>query len=326
VRVSRVDAARSRRGCADVRGVGSDRTSGTRGRSRVAQDGADREVAVIEAARSSPGRLHSTGSAAFRFLHGSPVLDLTGQAVDDHRSPSVVAELRARLIDRLALSRHVELSTVAGDLPATSALIRNHVTFTRFALTCRHDFRSPTSRQLPPPCFPAAARHKPPTAAEPVAAPVCCCWFRVGAFRVTTVLRKTDGLGGNVFVRDLDDVTGTEDDVETPNWRSKRLLLAKHGAGFSVHETTLQANTVNDFWYAHHVEAVFITHGEGELTDQETGKTYLLRPGTAYLLDGHEHHQLRPTTEMRAVCVFNPPLTGREVHDEDGVYPLITDR
>lgn len=143
------------------------------------------------------------------------------------------------------------------------------------------------------------------------------------------------GLGGaqdrraweeTVFVRDLDDVTGTEDDVETPNWRSKRLLLAKHGAGFSVHETTLQANTVNDFWYAHHVEAVFITHGEGELTDQETGKTYRLRPGSVYLLDGHEHHQLRPTTEMRAVCVFSPPLTGREVHDDDGVYPLITDR
>jgi L-ectoine synthase len=25
------------------------------------------------------------------------------------------------------------------------------------------------------------------------------------------------------------------------------------------------------------------------------------------------------------VCVFNPALTGREVHDEDGVYPLITE-
>ena len=25
------------------------------------------------------------------------------------------------------------------------------------------------------------------------------------------------------------------------------------------------------------------------------------------------------------VCVFNPPLTGREVHDERGVYPLLTE-
>jgi len=25
------------------------------------------------------------------------------------------------------------------------------------------------------------------------------------------------------------------------------------------------------------------------------------------------------------VCVFNPPVTGREVHDENGVYPLLTE-
>jgi len=25
------------------------------------------------------------------------------------------------------------------------------------------------------------------------------------------------------------------------------------------------------------------------------------------------------------VCVFNPPLTGQEVHDESGVYPLLTE-
>jgi L-ectoine synthase len=23
------------------------------------------------------------------------------------------------------------------------------------------------------------------------------------------------------------------------------------------------------------------------------------------------------------ICVFNPPLTGEEIHDEDGAYPLI---
>jgi L-ectoine synthase len=28
---------------------------------------------------------------------------------------------------------------------------------------------------------------------------------------------------------------------------------------------------------------------------------------------------------MRTVCVFNPPVTGREVHDENGVYPLISE-
>jgi L-ectoine synthase len=126
-----------------------------------------------------------------------------------------------------------------------------------------------------------------------------------------------------VIVRSLNEIEGTDRDIKTPNWRSKRIVLAKEGVGFSVHETTMYAGTVNDFWYANHVEAVFVVEGEGELTDKETGQTYQLRPGTLYLLDGHEHHQVRPRTDIRTVCVFNPPVTGREVHDEHGVYPLI---
>jgi L-ectoine synthase len=128
-----------------------------------------------------------------------------------------------------------------------------------------------------------------------------------------------------VIVSSLSDIEDTDRDVRTPNWRSKRLVLAKEGVGFSVHETTLYPGTVNDFWYAHHIEAVFVVAGEGELLDKETGRTYQLAPGSLYLLNGHEHHQLRPRTEMRTVCVFNPPVTGREVHDERGVYPLIVE-
>ncbi|MDV6014434.1 ectoine synthase [Haloechinothrix sp. LS1_15] len=128
-----------------------------------------------------------------------------------------------------------------------------------------------------------------------------------------------------MIVRTLDEITDTEADVKTANWRSKRIVLAKDKVGFSLHETTLSPGTVNDFWYANHIEAVFIVEGEGELTDKETGETYQLRPGTMYLLDGHEKHQLRPTTELRAVCVFNPPVTGKEVHDENGVYPLVVE-
>jgi L-ectoine synthase len=128
-----------------------------------------------------------------------------------------------------------------------------------------------------------------------------------------------------VIVRSLREIEDTDRDIKTPNWRSKRIVLAKEGVGFSVHETTMYAGTVNDFWYANHVEAVFVVEGEGELTDTETGQSYQLTPGTLYLLDGHEHHQVRPRTDVRAVCVFNPPVTGREVHDEHGVYPLIVE-
>ena len=130
-----------------------------------------------------------------------------------------------------------------------------------------------------------------------------------------------------MIVRTLDEITDTERDVESENkqWRSKRIVLAKDGVGFSVHETVLQPGTINDFWYANHIEAVFVTEGEGELYDKDNDVTYKLAPGSIYVLSGNEKHQLRPTTLMKTVCVFNPPVTGREVHDENGVYPLITE-
>lgn len=128
-----------------------------------------------------------------------------------------------------------------------------------------------------------------------------------------------------MIVRHLDEITDTDADIKTENWRSKRIILAKEGVGFSLHETTLYAGTVNEFWYANHIEAVFIVSGEGTITDLGTGETHELRPGSMYLLNDHDKHQVRPRTEIRAVCVFDPPVTGREVHDENGVYPLIVE-
>ena len=63
--------------------------------------------------------------------------------------------------------------------------------------------------------------------------------------------------------------------------------------------------------------------GEGTLTDRETGEEYEIGPGSMYLLDGNERHTVAPRTQMRMMCVFNPPVVGSEVHDEHGVYPLV---
>ncbi|HQT43736.1 MAG TPA: ectoine synthase [Halothiobacillus sp.] len=30
------------------------------------------------------------------------------------------------------------------------------------------------------------------------------------------------------------------------------------------------------------------------------------------------------TQDLRLICIFNPPVTGTEVHDGNGVYPLLT--
>jgi len=124
-----------------------------------------------------------------------------------------------------------------------------------------------------------------------------------------------------VIVRTTDEITGTERDVAAKDWRSKRIILAGDGVGFSFHETTIAAGSVSEFHYRHHVEAVWVVEGTGTLTDHETGTEYPLAPGTMYLLNGHERHRVTCATQLRMLCVFNPPVTGQEVHDETGTYP-----
>lgn len=128
-----------------------------------------------------------------------------------------------------------------------------------------------------------------------------------------------------MLIRTIDEITDTDADIQSENWRSKRIVLAREGAGFSVHETTLYAGTESEFCYQNHIEAVFIVEGEGEIEDMATGEVHQLGPGSLYLLNDHDRHKVRPRTQMRTVCVFNPPVTGREVHDENGVYPLVTE-
>ncbi|CAJ1497688.1 ectoine synthase [[Mycobacterium] burgundiense] len=124
-----------------------------------------------------------------------------------------------------------------------------------------------------------------------------------------------------MIVRTTAEITGTERDVADAAWRSKRIILAGDGAGFSFHETTINANSVSEFQYRHHVEAVWIVEGSGVLTNLENGEEFKLEPGTMYLLDGHEKHRVTCHEQLRMLCVFNPPVTGKEVHDETGTYP-----
>ncbi|PTM59622.1 ectoine synthase [Desmospora activa] len=128
-----------------------------------------------------------------------------------------------------------------------------------------------------------------------------------------------------MIVRHLDEIVGTDGEVSGETWTSRRLLLKKDGCGFSLHDTIIKAGTVTDMWYKNHIEAVYCIEGEGEVETVDNGKVYPLKAGSLYTLDGHEKHQLRAKTQMRMVCVFNPPVTGNETHDKDGAYPLEED-
>jgi L-ectoine synthase len=128
-----------------------------------------------------------------------------------------------------------------------------------------------------------------------------------------------------MIVRTLANAALTDRRVVAENWESVRLLLRSDGMGFSLHVTTIRAGTSTPMCYRHHLEAVLCIEGEGEIEVTASGAIHAVAPGTMYALDQHDAHVLRARTDMRMVCVFNPPLQGKETHDATGAYPLEAD-
>lgn len=123
-----------------------------------------------------------------------------------------------------------------------------------------------------------------------------------------------------MIVRDFNKVRGTEREVGAERWKSIRLLLAEDGMGFSFHITIIEADSEHTFHYKHHFESVWCVSGEGSIEDLATGEVHEIRPGVMYALDKHDRHTVRAKTELVLACCFNPPVTGKEVHREDGSY------
>jgi len=128
-----------------------------------------------------------------------------------------------------------------------------------------------------------------------------------------------------MIIHRLQDVLGTDREVRAENWTSRRLLLRDAGMGFSLHDTVIRAGTTTEIHYQNHLEAVYCIEGRGVVHDVASGNRYEIEPGTVYALDEHDKHLLIAETEMHMVCVFNPPLVGPEVHDENGVYPALSE-
>jgi L-ectoine synthase len=124
-----------------------------------------------------------------------------------------------------------------------------------------------------------------------------------------------------MIVCTLDETRKSPRNVVSNGWESARMLLKDDGLGFSFHITTMKAGAELRMHYKHHLEAVFILQGEGEIEDLGSGKRHELRPGTLYALNANDRHVVRPRTDLITACVFNPPVTGREVHDDTGAYP-----
>ncbi|MCC9608976.1 ectoine synthase [Blastopirellula sp. JC732] len=128
-----------------------------------------------------------------------------------------------------------------------------------------------------------------------------------------------------MIIKKLSDVVGTEAEVVSENWISRRLLLKKDKMGFSLHDTIIKAGTTTKIHYQNHLEAVYCIEGKGKVELVDSGEVFEIEAGTVYALDQHDKHLLSAEVDMRLVCVFNPPIAGTEKHDENGVFPACLD-
>ena len=128
-----------------------------------------------------------------------------------------------------------------------------------------------------------------------------------------------------MIVRTLEDCNKSDRRVVSPdgNWESTRMLLSADNMGFSFHITTIYKGADFQMHYQNHLESVYCMSGEGEVETLADGKKYPINPGTVYILDKHDKHVLRAFEEMKMACVFNPPVTGKEVHNAEGAYELL---
>jgi L-ectoine synthase len=115
--------------------------------------------------------------------------------------------------------------------------------------------------------------------------------------------------------RRVDSLTGTESEAHGPGWRSRRLITADDGIGYSFHITKIDEGARLEFEYSNHRETVYCVRGRGSVEEVSTGRIVELEPGSLYSVGTGEPHIFAASTEMHLVCVFDPPLHGNEEAD-----------
>ncbi len=117
------------------------------------------------------------------------------------------------------------------------------------------------------------------------------------------------------------DLTGTERVVRGEGFVSLRYLLEKDCMGFSVHKTIIPIGGPYHWHYKNHLEACFCVSGSGVITNlAEPRIGYQIKPGTLYALDKNDDHSFEAFENTILISIFNPPVKGQEVHQEDGSY------
>ncbi len=101
---------------------------------------------------------------------------------------------------------------------------------------------------------------------------------------------------------------------------SNRLVLASDGMGYTMTKTVIEPGKRVFQHYKNHMETCYCVRGKAILTNAETGEEFIIEPDVTYSLDNHDPHYFEAMEETVLICTFNPPLTGNEIHREDGSY------
>jgi L-ectoine synthase len=118
-----------------------------------------------------------------------------------------------------------------------------------------------------------------------------------------------------MYYTSVDSIIGTEREAVGEGWKSRRLLLARDGLPFSVHETTVVAGTELRLRYRVHSETVYVIEGRGSIEIVADDERRPLVPGVLYSARIGDEHILRTETDVRFLCVFEPALEGQEEAD-----------
>ncbi len=114
--------------------------------------------------------------------------------------------------------------------------------------------------------------------------------------------------------------TGRQVDCPKGGFVSLRGILKQDKMGFTLTKTIVPVGPPQHWHYRNHLEACYCVSGVGILTDASTGRKHQIGPDVLYILDKNDDHYFKAITEVTLLCVFNPPLRGKEVHGEDGSY------
>ena len=102
---------------------------------------------------------------------------------------------------------------------------------------------------------------------------------------------------------------------------SNRILLEEDGMGYTMTKTVIQPSAGKVFQhYKNHLETCYCVSGLATLTNATTGEEFEIGPDVTYVLDKNDPHYFEAHEETVLICTFNPPLTGQEIHQEDGSY------